>query len=192
MRLFFAVDMPPLPPWDPESRADAQGPTAAVAHLTLRFLGERSEAMLAALERAGNEATAGVRDFAVDLKAIGAFPSSRAPRIVWLGVRTGRDELVTLEGRLSAALTPLGIPAEAREFVPHVTWRRIRSKNDLLRAHRWLEAKELGSPVEGRVRALLLKESELSESGARHRTLVTFPLGEEAPSAQEGSRPTSS
>jgi 2'-5' RNA ligase len=192
MRLFFAVDMPILPPWDPERNADAPGPAAAPAHLTLRFLGERPESMVAALERAGAEASAGVRSFAVDLRTIGAFPSNRSPRIVWLGVRTGREELVTLERRLSDALTPLGIPAEARAFVPHVTWRRIRSRNDLVRARRWLEEGELRAPVEGRIGALLLKESELSESGARHRTLGTFPLAEEPLADQDGSRPTSS
>lgn len=192
MRLFFAVDMPALPAWASDS-PETEGPSeTAPPHLTLRFLGEQPEAALAELERAGAEATVGLSSIAVDLEMIGAFPSKRAPRIVWLGVGTGREDLIGLERQLSRALSARGIPAEPREFVPHVTWRRLRSRHDALRAREWLEKGALSPPRKGEVRALLLKESVLSPQGARHRVVATFPLGERTDADQAGSRPTSS
>lgn len=191
MRLFFAVDMPRLPLWDPETGAGSQSPAAAPVHLTLRFLGERSTSLLPELERAGELTVAGMSEFPVVLDRIGAFPSPRSPRIVWLGVSTGSGELVALERRLSEALAPLGIPVETREFVPHVTWRRVRSRHDAERARRWLEVSALPTPLQGRVTSLVLKESELTATGARHRVVADFPLVP-VPSPQDGSRPTRS
>src|SRR5487761_721181 len=119
MRLFFAVEVPPLPPWDPREAGGDPPRGTATAHVTLRFLGERAENLWMALKRAGRDATADQEAFPIALQTIGAFPSSRNPRIVWLGVTTGREQLVELERRLSKALTTLGLPDEDRPFVPH-------------------------------------------------------------------------
>ena len=194
MRLFYAVEIPALPPWGPTAGPPEPnaGVPAAPPHLTLRFLGERPASTLAVLEQAGARAVAGLEAFAVELRTIGAFPSKENPRIVWLGVDVGSEELTTLAGRLASALADRGIPPDRRAFVPHVTWKRVHSRHDRIRARTRLEEGALPAPIVGRVRELLLKESELSPSGARHRTVATFPLGEGGPTAQLGSRPTSS
>jgi len=192
VRLFFAVDVPALPPWDPASARENAKPSSAPDHLTLRFLGEQPETRLADWERAGRAASAEVRPFEISLEEIGAFPSTNAPRIVWLGVGMGQREAVALERALSRALEGVGVPPETRPFVPHVTWRRVRSRADASRARSWLEKGTLPAPLRGRVDALLLRESVLSSSGAIHTTRATFPLGERDASAQDGSRPTSS
>lgn len=183
MRLFYAVEVPPLPPWDPEGSAPSAGADTAPTHLTVRFLGERPESILTDLVRAGQEAARPLRPFAIEMREVGAFPAAHAPRVVWIGIGQGSEELRGLERGLTEALRSLGIPPETRPFVPHVTWRRIRSSADRERARRWLDGRALPVARTGRVDALLLKESELGPNGARHRTLATFPLGREGAQA---------
>jgi len=192
VRLFFAVDTPALPAWDPSAPVTEGSETAAPAHLTVRFLGEVDPAQLPPIEAAAARAVIGVAEFDLELDEIGAFPSRRAPRIVWLGAAVGREQLHDLARRLSSELATVGILPEGREFVPHVTWRRIRSRQDARIARQWLERTALASPLRGRVKVLELKQSELSNAGARHTTLRSFPLGGAVEANQAGSRPTRS
>ncbi|MEM0129101.1 MAG: RNA 2',3'-cyclic phosphodiesterase [Thermoplasmata archaeon] len=177
MRLFFAVPLPPLPPW---SGARPPPPPAADAppHLTLRFLGEVDPARRGALESAGRSAARRVAPFPAVLAPIGAFPSARDPRIVWIGVEEGRPTLARLAEGLQAALGKEGFPPDPRPFVPHATWRRIRSAADRARAAEWLARGRLAAPIRAPIGRLELVESRLSPGGALHTTLATFPLGE--------------
>ena len=174
MRLFFAVDVPPLPPWDPGSRSAT---SAAPEHITVRFLGDVPSERCADLNRAGSEAVAGLRPFPIELAPIGAFPSERSPRIVYVAASSGTAELEALAARLTEALARIGIPPDPRPFAAHVTWRRIRSARDQSVARVRLTEGALGHPIATVVRALLLKESELSSAGAVHRVIAEFPLG---------------
>ncbi len=180
MRTFFAIDLPPLPSWDP----GRPGPAEEPSHLTVRFLGDLPPSRLPVLEAAGARAVRGIAPFPITLAPIGAFPSEREPRIVWVGVDDGRDALGRLALRLSEELGRERFPAEPRPFVPHVTWRRIRGRSDRSLAEAWLAQRRLPAPIEARVDSLLLKESELRPERAVHTTLATFPLGAEASSSE--------
>src|SRR5579885_817712 len=70
-------------------------------HLTLRFLGGITEAQLARAIEAAREAAAPSE---LTLAGMGAFPSARAPRVVWIGVQEGSDRLAALAASLEAAL----------------------------------------------------------------------------------------
>ncbi len=174
MRLFFAVDVPPLPPWEPGAlRPSATAPE----HITIRFLGDVPADRVADLKRAGTTAAAGLRPFSVELARIGAFPSGRSPRIVYVAATAGASELEELATRVTDALARIGIPPDPRSFVAHVTWRRVRSAQDRDVARARLAEGTLQRPITTVVRALLLKESELSSAGAAHRVVAAFPLG---------------
>ncbi len=179
MRLFFAIDLPPLPSWDPDRGGQDEEPS----HLTVRFLGDLPPSRLPFLEAAGARAVRGIAPFPIALAPIGAFPSEREPRIVWVGVDDGGDALGRLAVRLSEELAHERFPAEPRPFVPHVTWRRIRSRSDRSLAEGWLAQRRLPTPIRARVDSLLLKESDLRPGRAVHTTVATFPLGAEAGSS---------
>lgn len=155
---------------------DRQG-TAAPSHLTLRFLGEvppeRNPSIVVRLR----EVADGTLPFALRLEGVGAFPSRERPRVVWVGVTAGREELVTLAGRVGAALEPLFGPAP-EPFVPHLTLFRVRSAGDRRAADELLRGdRPAPPPREMRIDALLLKESVLGRTGAVHRTVEALPLG---------------
>lgn len=168
MRAFVAVDVPPLP------GSSAGG---APYHLTLRFFDDLREReaplVIESLDRvAGAEPT-----FLLELAGVGAFPDERNPRVVWVGVTTGREPLLRLERRLGQELAVRNVPPDPRPFVPHVTLFRVRGPRDRERAVRTLGEPPGRSYGATSVTELLLKESELHPGGAVHRVVHRARLG---------------
>jgi len=167
VRAFVAVEIP----------ASSGGRPVAPAHLTLRFLGEiapaRVEPIRASLAPVGSRHA----PFVLEISGVGAFPSARAPRVVWAGVGQGREEVERLANDVRAALAPeVSTPAE-EPFVPHLTLFRVRTEADRRLADDLLNGRRAApAPFSVPVAAFLLKESELGPGGARHRTVAEFPL----------------
>lgn len=95
-------------------------------HLTLRFFGEQPDdrvpALVAGIARPFDEAP-----FAVEWRGLGAFPSPRQPRALWIGVTSGADGLGRLEAEIARRFDRTADPAEpARPFHPHLTLGRIK------------------------------------------------------------------
>lgn len=179
LRLFFAVELPeelleavqvagaelrsrwPQGRW---TRPENQ-------HLTLKFLGATPEEDLAGVLRAGAEVARAHTAAEVALADLGAFPSARRARVLWLGVSDPSGVLAALAGGLSAALEPLGFASEARPFVPHLTLARFKSP---VRTDAGLS---LGlSETTFEVTGLGLWRSHLSPKGARYELLESLPL----------------
>jgi RNA 2',3'-cyclic 3'-phosphodiesterase len=173
VRAFVAIDVDPVP------EREGGTPAGAPAHLTVQFLGEVSPERVGAISSALREAVAGFPPFDLTLAGVGAFPSAERPRVVWMGATDGADRARALARRVATALTPVGFPPESGDFVPHLTLFRVRSPRDRLRASALLAGTGLPAPRRVRVDRLLLKESELTSGGARHRILETFPLAGE-------------
>jgi 2'-5' RNA ligase len=143
-------------------------------HLTLRFLGEVEPPVLEDVRDAVRDAAAAVPPFTVSLGGLGGFPPGRAPRVLWAGVLTGREEMTALHRALEMALAARGIPEEGRPFHPHVTLGRSRDPRG---AGGLLSALGAG-PVFGEapVTALHLMRSELHPRGARYSIVAEAPL----------------
>lgn len=97
-------------------------PTAL--HVTLRFIGEVDEAALPALCQQLAPPFE-MAPFEVEWRGIGAFPSPRHPRALWLGVVAGGSPLGALEAEVSRRLAGT-IDPEARPLLPHLTLGRIK------------------------------------------------------------------
>jgi RNA 2',3'-cyclic 3'-phosphodiesterase len=91
-------------------------------HLTLRFIGEISEAVAADVDEALVRLKA--RPFTLQLAGTGTFGGNR-PHALWVGVERG-PELVRLRDKIEQALIRAGLPPEQRKFAPHVTLARLR------------------------------------------------------------------
>jgi len=149
-------------------------------HLTLRFLGEITSAQVALAIEAADLAVRTVVPFSITLAGAGAFPSFRAPRVLWVGVTDGATQLVALAGALEAALVERRFPREPRPFQPHFTVARARpdGRSPDLGA---LSARLAGSdaPVIGTqvVRAITVVESTLRPAGAVYRDLSYAEIG---------------
>lgn len=94
-------------------------------HLTYAFLGEADRAGAQAAAAALETALSGVTAFSVASGALGAFPSSRRPAVLWVGFSEGTDLLGALARRLAEGLKAAGLDFEDR-FEPHVTIGRVK------------------------------------------------------------------
>jgi len=148
-------------------------------HLTLKFLGdvrdERRDEAVAALR----EAAAGSVPFELELESVGAFPSLRRPRVVWLGVKATLP-LRALKHDVEHAYAQLGFERESRAFHPHLTLGRARDRAEA-GEFRPLERLAGQVRVEGgfRVDGIELMRSRLGSGGARYSPEASAALGEE-------------
>lgn len=165
----MAVEVPP-------PLAETRG-ARAPEHLTLVFLGEIPRERVGPISEALTKVGEATAPFEATLEGVGAFPSAERPRVVWVGVTTGRAELSRLARDVQAALPGEGAGVRREEFSPHLTLFRVRSGADHRRAREVLTgAVPAPAPRPFRVTEFVLKESELSPRGATHRTLSAFPL----------------
>ena len=163
----------------PLSRAVAWVPPQNL-HLTLQFLGEQTDARLADVVDALEEAAARA-PFAIALHGLGAFPGMASPRILWVGVAEGALEVRALQSRVEALLQSRAFAGDSRPWHPHLTIGRVfdprRWRRDSGPA---LEQAIARAAVLGfgtlPVARIALMRSDLSPSGARYSVLRSVEL----------------
>ncbi len=96
-------------------------------HLTLKFLGDVSDTETPDICRVVKEVADDFEPFEIVCRGAGAFPNSRDPRTLWIGIQDGADELKRLQAAIDDAFkTQLGYGKEQRAFHPHLTLGRIK------------------------------------------------------------------
>ncbi len=141
------------------------------AHLTLKFLGYVNESRLEDIKVALETTLDGITPFEVSFSEIGAFPNVNVPRVVWLGISRGGEELHRVRDRLEESLSKIGIEKESREYHSHLTVGRVKSSRRRNKLVSWLKSNielEIGSM---KVSEIVLMESILKKEGPEY-----FPL----------------
>lgn len=88
-------------------------------HLTLKFIGETTEAQLNNLKKAIDDVVLNQEKFKLNIGRLGEFPRGRK-RIIWLGIE--ENEMIDgLYLKLEDELEKLGYEKEGRDFVSHIT-----------------------------------------------------------------------
>ncbi len=101
----------------------AKWQSAEQMHLTLRFVGDVSEAMATDIDDALT--TIRAPSFDMEIAGVGEF-GGKMPRALWAGVRSD-EELQHLHRKIDAILRRLGMPPDERKFSPHVTLARLKN-----------------------------------------------------------------
>ncbi len=132
MRVFAALPLP-------DAVLHALGDTAAALkkqnprlrttgssgmHVTLHFFGEIDEQAadrLGALWQGGNFARARI---SASLGPLGRFPERGTPKVIWIGVRKGLEELKALNSLFQERIAALGYREDPRGFNPHISLAR--------------------------------------------------------------------
>lgn len=138
-------------------------------HLTIRFLGDTSPAMIDAIHEEMKQLS--FSPFTVELRGLGAFPKLNYPRVVWAGIRKGADELEDVFGQLEPRLRGLGFKPDSKGFSPHLTIARVRTgrnKAQLVKLIQEMEDYEFGAV---KAECLRLKKSDLTPRGPIYSTL---------------------
>lgn len=144
----------------------------AALHVTLRFLGETDEDETARVREALTPAIA-IPPFDVEWRGIGAFPSHRHPRALWMGVIRGAAQLGAVEAEIAQRLGT--VDPETRPFLPHLTLGRIKMTGQGVDWPKVLKAVE-SRGVTSRADHVTLYRSELSQRGPHYTGLISAPL----------------
>lgn len=97
----------------------------AIMHLTLAFLGDTEEENIKLMSRNLQEKCSGSGEISFTIKGLGVFPGISNPRVIWAGIENA-ETLLNLQKIVSGIMTSLNIPAEEREFKPHLTLGRVK------------------------------------------------------------------
>lgn len=148
---------------------------AEQAHVTLRFLGQRTEAEQASIARASADVAARIAPFSLAFGGLGFFPDARRPHTFWMGLAEGRVELSRLAAELATALAGAGFAPEERPYVPHLTLARVKGRLPAGVAQQLLDAGSETTSAQ-KVDSFALMESRATPRGVRYVPRQVFRL----------------
>ncbi len=148
-------------------------------HLTLKFLGGVDASRMAELQAALTDACRGIPPFELKISGIGAFPNTRRPRVVWVGLEGDTAIAAQLAGRIEAECSKLAFPREERPFSPHLTIGRIKrdaSPSDQQFVGEMVAQAQVGELGEIKARQVSIMKSDLRPTGSIYTRLYAVDL----------------
>jgi len=143
-------------------------------HFTIKFLNRIDDGLVGEIEKVLRDLE--ISKFSINIAGIGAFPSHRRPRVIWLGVGEGEKEFISLMRRADNAISKLGLPREHREPTAHLTIarvKRIRSVEAIRKLFSAFSNVEIGRMIVDHIR---IKKSTLTPKGPIYETLADIEL----------------
>jgi 2'-5' RNA ligase len=149
-------------------------------HLTLKFLGDTTTSHLEFLKQMLAREANSHPQFNLQLGGLGAFPNSKRPRLLWIGINAPAD-LVSLQKSIESGTSRLGYEQEERAFSPHLSIGRVRQNigpPEQQKIRTALDTIQLGNIGIARVDFVHLYRSDLQPSGSIYTKLFSAPLSE--------------
>lgn len=145
-------------------------------HLTMKFLGYISLEQTELIKSALKEITCQYNPFSIELSSdIGVFPTHKMPRIVWVGIKKGTNELIELYNSIENSLSDKGFPREDKDFSGHITIGRIKFIRDKTNFIQILKRIGVNNFTQ-EVGSIDLMESKLTPNGPIYNIVAKFPL----------------
>lgn len=150
---------------------------AANLHITLKFLGDTTRALLDRMAQKLESLVPAPRAFQGLVDCAGCFPDLRNPRIVWIGFGRDPEEIFPLQGGVEAIAEECGFARDRKKFHPHFTIGRVKGSGgrkelaEAVRTAAW-------EPFPVRFEAVSIMRSVLQPGGAIHTELVRIPLAQ--------------
>jgi RNA 2',3'-cyclic 3'-phosphodiesterase len=143
-------------------------------HITLKFLGDVPVDKIENIRKILTYIANNYKEFSIELSKIGVFPDFRRPKIIWLGIFKGSEELEKIAYSLEEELEKTGFPKENKSFSSHITLARVKyiEKN----INNILQDISIGN-WEQKVKKIELMQSSLYSTGPIYESLAEFPLG---------------
>jgi 2'-5' RNA ligase len=141
-------------------------------HITLRFLGATSVRQLESVRRNLESADLGPA-FPLAFTSLGAFPSAKRARVLWLGTGLGASELSALAGHAERAAVAAGFEPEQRPFAAHLTLARLKPEGDV----RALLDQVPPFDAVTTVGEVVMFRSRLGPKGPTYEPVAEIPLG---------------
>jgi 2'-5' RNA ligase len=141
-------------------------------HVTVRFLGNITANMTEKIFEEMKKVQ--FVPFDAKLYGVGAFPDLRYPRVLWVGITQGADQLRSIFTQLEPRLCGLGFTPDPKGFSPHLTISRVKSGRNKAELAKCIT--ENANYEFGIINAtcLRLKKSDLTPKGPIYSTLKEF------------------
>jgi len=145
-------------------------------HLTLKFLGEVPEDKIGTIKSVLQEVCSNKNPFEVEIAGTGIFPDLHRPRVFWIGITQGIEQITELAERLDGKISEIGFPKEERKYHPHLTLGRVRSPKNLGKLTNEFLQKMKPSLGKIQVDHISLYQSKLKPTGAEYINLFQSAL----------------
>jgi RNA 2',3'-cyclic 3'-phosphodiesterase len=188
VRAFIAIDIPSalqiaIDQQTESLRADADASLVRWVksynlHLTLKFLGDVSSTNIPFITHMLTTEAAKYEPFQIQVGKLGSFPTSKRPRVIWVGIQAPAA-LQELYRGIDSAATRLGYTSEARPFSPHLTIGRVRPNlpvTSVQRLQAALESHEIDGIGKADIDTVHLIKSDLRPEGSVYTRLFSTPL----------------
>lgn len=149
---------------------------ASQLHITLKFLGDITEAKLPSITEALNQII--LPQFSIQLSGMGCFPNLNYIRVVWVGITQNKKQLIQLANQVRKATDSLGFPKEKRPFSPHLTIARLKRITNTTKEKVKTLIQEREKVYFGMqdIEKFILKKSTLTPKGPIYENLTEVPL----------------
>ncbi|MFN8435949.1 MAG: RNA 2',3'-cyclic phosphodiesterase [Anaerolineales bacterium] len=147
-------------------------------HLTLKFLGNIPIAHLEFIKQLLIQAADSLSQFDLQIGGIGAFPNSKRPRVLWVGIHAPAS-LATLQKSIEEGTNRLGYEKEEHPFSPHLTIGRVRqgiNTREVQKISNIISTFQHGKIGTARVDSVHLYKSDLNSEGSVYTKLFSTPL----------------
>jgi 2'-5' RNA ligase len=139
-------------------------------HITLKFLGDTEETMIDAIEQCMKDSVATIKPFRVTLQGTGVFPNKNYMKVIWIGI-LDNGQIAPIAQVLEQGLASQGFKKETRGFSPHLTIGRVRTAKNKEKLLTTLEHHQEDEFTTQEIHSIVLKKSELTQSGPIYTTL---------------------
>jgi 2'-5' RNA ligase len=147
-------------------------------HLTLRFLGSVAKENIERIREQLQRSCENYCPLKLRAAGIGCFPNARAPRVIWVGIKEDKGQLLKLHDSIEKAVAEYTAEKADREFTGHLTLGRVkelgREGAEILR--RELTRRKEQAFGAWKATAVDLMRSQLSPKGATHSVLHSIKM----------------
>ena len=159
----------------PELRENTRLVPTNNLHLTLKFLGDTDEKVIPTISQALDSVVTTIDRFEYSWEGFGCFPNNHKPRVLWLGVGQGLEQIQKLTLAIESVLENFGYQPEKREFRPHLTIGRVKNPfKKVAGLESFLNYKI--NPTINPVKDVIFYESNLTMGGPIYTRLAVFNL----------------
>ena len=96
-------------------------------HVTLKFLGDVDAEQIRLIAESIKMSVSTAGSFDISVKGTGVFPNVQRPRVLWVGIDKGSEELKDLAEKIEEVCSEFGFKRERRAYSAHLTIGRVRS-----------------------------------------------------------------
>ena len=144
-------------------------------HITIKFLGEVEETNLAKIKNKIKEIKK-FEKFYFQINKIGAFPNLNYPKVIYLGIDSGKEKLIEINKEMEKKLAELNFEKEKRAYTPHITVGRSKDYTDnsnLASSLKEFHKKNHFINIYSYVDKISLMKSELTPKGPKYEEIFT-------------------